>query len=169
MPNMATASPLGPVELIVRDIDEDGQIATVGVSLEPELAPRIPLFQSRREIMANLRRWYRARRARRKRRDAGKAASVEQPPETAPAEPGPPETAPPEAVHEPASTAAGEAVRAGAATPQSSGSSEPDAQADVVPAAGRTELLRVARAAPALPNRPRSLISGRTCLAPHGK
>ena len=130
---------IGPVELIVRDVDEDGEIATVGVSLEPELAPQVPLFLTRSEIAAKLRRWYRARRARRKRRDAGKPASVEQPPETAPAEAGPPEMAPPEAVHEPASTAAGEAVQAGAATPQSPGSSEPDAPADVVPAAGRTD------------------------------
>ncbi len=55
---------IGPVELIVRDMNERGVIATVGVSFDPEPAPRIPLFQSRREIMANLRAWYRARRAR---------------------------------------------------------------------------------------------------------
>ncbi len=48
----------GPVELIVRDVDEKGAIASVGISLAPE-APktRIPLFLNLRDMRAYLRRW----------------------------------------------------------------------------------------------------------------
>ncbi len=45
---------IGPVELIVRDVDADGAIAAVGVSLEPETTarPKIPIFLNMREIVA---------------------------------------------------------------------------------------------------------------------
>lgn len=49
--------PLGPIELIVRDVDEDGKIAAVGLSFEPTaVAPRIPVFLSAGEIGDMLRR-----------------------------------------------------------------------------------------------------------------
>lgn len=57
--------PLGPVELIVRDVDDKGHIETVGVSLEPELQHRqVPLFMTGRELAAKIRAWAAARRAR---------------------------------------------------------------------------------------------------------
>lgn len=47
---------MGPVELIVRDVDEKGHIETVGISLEPELQHRkVPLFMTRRELVAKIR------------------------------------------------------------------------------------------------------------------
>jgi cell volume regulation protein A len=43
--------PLGPVELIVRDVEEDGAVASVGLSLEPLAPPsRVPVFLSAGEI-----------------------------------------------------------------------------------------------------------------------
>ncbi|MFN3766710.1 MAG: potassium/proton antiporter [Aliihoeflea sp.] len=49
---------LGPVELIVRDTDQDGDIITVGVSLEPEQRePQIPAFLSLREMFILARGW----------------------------------------------------------------------------------------------------------------
>lgn len=49
--------PLGPIELIVRDVDEDGKIIAVGLSFEPAaVAPRIPVFLSAGEIGDQLRR-----------------------------------------------------------------------------------------------------------------
>ncbi len=49
--------PLGPIELIVRDVDEDGKVAAVGLSFEPTaVAPRIPVFLSAGEIGDLLRR-----------------------------------------------------------------------------------------------------------------
>jgi potassium/hydrogen antiporter len=43
--------PMGPVDLIVRDLDEDGHVATVGISLDPEpREPNIPAFHNLREI-----------------------------------------------------------------------------------------------------------------------
>jgi cell volume regulation protein A len=48
--------PLGPIELIVRDVDEDGKIAAVGLSFEPVATrPRIPVFLSAGEIGDRLR------------------------------------------------------------------------------------------------------------------
>jgi cell volume regulation protein A len=49
----------GPVELIVRDVGEDGGIASVGVSLAPE-SPRaqIPIFLNLRDIRRVLRAWF---------------------------------------------------------------------------------------------------------------
>lgn len=50
---------LGPVELIVRDVDDDGNIAAVGLSFEPiAVAPRIPVFLSAGEIGDSLRRLF---------------------------------------------------------------------------------------------------------------
>jgi cell volume regulation protein A len=58
---------IGPVELIVRDVDENGVITHAGVSLEPETARRhLPIFQNMREIAGNLRRLWNIRRDRRR-------------------------------------------------------------------------------------------------------
>ena len=47
--------PLGPIELIVRDTDDKGEIDSVGLSLEPqELAPSIPLLLTAGEIRDRL-------------------------------------------------------------------------------------------------------------------
>ncbi|OJU80843.1 MAG: K+/H+ antiporter [Solirubrobacterales bacterium 70-9] len=47
---------LGPVDLIVRDVDEQGRIESVGVSLEPEAAQRqVPMFLTGRELAAKIR------------------------------------------------------------------------------------------------------------------
>lgn len=46
----------GEVELIVRDLDSDGAISEVGLSIdEPENTPQLPLFQSGRELWQLLR------------------------------------------------------------------------------------------------------------------
>jgi cell volume regulation protein A len=46
----------GPVELIVRDVDEEGGIVSVGISLAPEQQKaQIPLFLNWREIRDVLR------------------------------------------------------------------------------------------------------------------
>jgi potassium/hydrogen antiporter len=51
---------VGPVELIVRDTDQDGDIISVGVSLEPEQRePQIPAFLSLREIFGLVGGWLR--------------------------------------------------------------------------------------------------------------
>lgn len=43
--------PMGPVDLIVRDLDDDGNITSVGISLDPEpRSPNIPAFFNMREI-----------------------------------------------------------------------------------------------------------------------
>ena len=43
--------PLGPIELIVRDVDEKGRIAALGLSFEPTApVPRVPVFLSAGEI-----------------------------------------------------------------------------------------------------------------------
>jgi cell volume regulation protein A len=55
----------GPVELIVRDVDEEGEVVSVGISLTPEpQKPQIPLFLNLRDIRAFLRDWLRTRAAR---------------------------------------------------------------------------------------------------------
>jgi potassium/hydrogen antiporter len=47
---------LGQVELIVRDVNDEGEVATVGISLSPQdTATRLPLFQNLDEIVANIR------------------------------------------------------------------------------------------------------------------
>ena len=56
---------LGPIELIVRDTDEKGEIDSVGLALEPqELAPSIPLLLTAGEIRDRLARLLRRFRAR---------------------------------------------------------------------------------------------------------
>jgi len=50
--------PYGPIELIVRNVDEDHQIADVGLALEhSQRPPQIPLFQTPREIVGIVRSW----------------------------------------------------------------------------------------------------------------
>jgi cell volume regulation protein A len=68
-PEVGDRLPMGPVELIVRSVDEDGAVAEVGLALAPSRGarPKLPLFQSRREIVAALRGWIAAHRARRTR------------------------------------------------------------------------------------------------------
>lgn len=55
---------VSPVELIVRELDEQGRIVDVGLALTPGRAstPRLPLFQNAEEIVAGLRAWVRRRR-----------------------------------------------------------------------------------------------------------
>lgn len=55
---------LGPIVLIVRDIDEHGHIASVGVSLEPvEPATQLPIFLNIRELAHAIRDYLRQKRA----------------------------------------------------------------------------------------------------------
>jgi potassium/hydrogen antiporter len=50
--------PLGDIELIVRDLDEQGHILEVGVSVEPQLAqPHIPTFLSVSLMLVKVRKW----------------------------------------------------------------------------------------------------------------
>lgn len=51
-PEYADRVAIGPVELIVRDVDEDGRILAVGLAIEPAAAaaPRIPVFLSAGEM-----------------------------------------------------------------------------------------------------------------------
>jgi cell volume regulation protein A len=54
-PEYADRVPLGPVELIVRDIDEKGRIAALGLAIEPPArVPRVPFFLSFGEIADRL-------------------------------------------------------------------------------------------------------------------
>lgn len=47
---------VGPVELIVREVDDNGRVETVGVSLEPDAQnPQVPLFLTGREVAARIR------------------------------------------------------------------------------------------------------------------
>ena len=57
--------PLPPIELIVREADDDGGPLSIGLSVEPGPAsiPRLPLFQNYREIMAGVRAWLKRRSA----------------------------------------------------------------------------------------------------------
>ncbi len=58
-PGVGDRVPLGEVEVIVRALFDDGAIAEVGLAVEPTPIdkPRLPVFQSRKEIKAMLRRW----------------------------------------------------------------------------------------------------------------
>ena len=50
--------PLGDIELIVRDLDEQGHVIEVGVSVEPQIAqPHIPVFLSATMMLAEARKW----------------------------------------------------------------------------------------------------------------
>lgn len=57
--------PLGALELIVRDTDEAGAITEVGLSVEPQAAPRVPPYLSFGELIDRLRAAFAARKARR--------------------------------------------------------------------------------------------------------
>ena len=47
--------PLGDIELIVRDLDEQGHVIEVGVSVDPQIAPpRIPAFLSATEMLTRI-------------------------------------------------------------------------------------------------------------------
>lgn len=54
---------LGPVELIVRDLDRDSGRLSIGLGLEPTPAstPKLPIFQSFQEITAGIRSWLKRR------------------------------------------------------------------------------------------------------------
>src|SRR5690606_15195593 len=62
---------LPPVELIVRDAEDDGGTLSIGLAVEPTSpsVPRLPFFQNYREIVAAARRWLARRAALRARRD----------------------------------------------------------------------------------------------------
>lgn len=66
--------PLGPIELIVRDVDDNGRITGVGLSVEPAAPPlRVPFFMSRHELRGNLVVvWAKLRRRRRAKDEAGR-------------------------------------------------------------------------------------------------
>ncbi len=57
--------PLGPLELIVRDTDENNAIVSVGLAVETHPAPSIPPYLSFAELTDRLRAAYAARKARR--------------------------------------------------------------------------------------------------------
>ena len=62
---------VGPIELIVRDVDDQGRVETVGVSLEPEAQnPQVPLFLTGREVAAKLRAFIAARFAKKPKAEA---------------------------------------------------------------------------------------------------
>jgi potassium/hydrogen antiporter len=50
---------LGDIDLIVREVDDDGLIATIGLSLAPEHGdgPRLPLFANARDLAARIAAW----------------------------------------------------------------------------------------------------------------
>ena len=52
---------LGPIELIVRDVDEKGRISSVGVALEPAAQPALPVFFGAAEIRHRIRGFFRRR------------------------------------------------------------------------------------------------------------
>jgi potassium/hydrogen antiporter len=68
MPEVGDRIAVEPVELIVRELTDGRAIASIGLAVEPSRAarPKLPLFQSRQEIRAGLRRrlrwWKRKRR-----------------------------------------------------------------------------------------------------------
>jgi cell volume regulation protein A len=70
---------MGGVELIVRDLDEEGEIAAIGLALEPSAAsqPRVALFLRPRQLAKAIGNWWgrqsfrRWQRRQRRPRDAG--------------------------------------------------------------------------------------------------
>lgn len=62
-PGIGDRVPLGEVELIVRALDWNDHISEIGLAVEPTRvdAPRLPVFQSRSELKAMLKRWMRKR------------------------------------------------------------------------------------------------------------
>ncbi|MCV0394194.1 MAG: potassium/proton antiporter [Rhizobiaceae bacterium] len=62
-PDYADRVALGQIDLIVRDVNDNGRITAVGVSLDPEATRvKVPLFLTRRDIVTKIRSWWRARR-----------------------------------------------------------------------------------------------------------
>jgi cell volume regulation protein A len=68
--------PVGTVELIIRELDDSGEIASIGLAVEPSRAarPKLPLFQSRSEILDTLARLRSRLRGRRRREGAPQPA-----------------------------------------------------------------------------------------------
>lgn len=62
-PGIGDRAALGEVELIVRALDWDDRISEIGLAVEPTKvdAPRLPVFQTRAELKALLKRWTRKR------------------------------------------------------------------------------------------------------------
>ncbi len=62
---------ISPIELIVRDVGENGELLAIGLALEPTptSSPKLPLFQNYREIVG----WLRSRLKRRPRPPGGEA------------------------------------------------------------------------------------------------
>jgi cell volume regulation protein A len=62
-PGIGDRAPLGEVELIVRGMSWNDHISEIGLAVEPTRvdAPRLPVFQSRSELKAMLKRWMRKR------------------------------------------------------------------------------------------------------------
>lgn len=61
VPGIGDRAPLGEVELIVRALDWNDHISEIGLAVEPTRVdtPKLPLFQTRRELKALIRRWKR--------------------------------------------------------------------------------------------------------------
>lgn len=66
-PEIGDRVPLEGVELIVREVGPAWEILQIGLAVEPSRAarPKLPLFQTRDEIIAALRRWWRRQRGKR--------------------------------------------------------------------------------------------------------
>jgi potassium/hydrogen antiporter len=77
-PGVGDRVALDSVELIVREFDEAGEIAGIGLAFEPSRAaqPKLPLFQNRAEIIATLRGWRERRRQRRRQQQNGGLANA---------------------------------------------------------------------------------------------
>jgi cell volume regulation protein A len=58
-PELGDRFPYGPVELIVRSLDDEGGLAALGLALQPtaQAQPRLPFFQTRRDLAAYWRAW----------------------------------------------------------------------------------------------------------------
>ncbi len=99
---------IGPVELIVRDVDDKGRIAALGLSFEPT-APvaRVPVFLSAGEIRDRLKEWLAARR---QRKAAASAREEIQPEPVHEAPAGPPRASNDDAPEDPSDTPLGTAA-----------------------------------------------------------
>jgi len=78
---------VGPVELIVREVNDTGTVVSAGVSLEPETSqPSIPLFLSPRDLLATLRRGLKGKRSDAELPSDGQATAGSQPDQQAPSD-----------------------------------------------------------------------------------
>jgi cell volume regulation protein A len=68
--------PVETIELIIRELDDSGEIVSIGLAVEPSRAaqPKLPLFQSRGEILDTLARLRSRLRGRRRREGAPRPA-----------------------------------------------------------------------------------------------